>query len=126
MRLLVLSISFLYLSFSSGITVSSHYCMGLLKNVEFGSHHFKCCCAEFMAMMDDDCCDDEEKVYKLSDDQSIAQYIDIPANDLVIQINQSFELDLTLRDEDEFRNDIRPPPDISTDRLKMCSLIFYS
>lgn len=73
-KFLVLILSILYISTSSGAAINLHYCMGKLVDISlFSQHEDACpkCGMEKQETSKNNCCADEQKQLKAQDDQKV-------------------------------------------------------
>ena len=71
-KALVAILAFLYLAISSGVVVSTHYCMGKIASVDYGYNGHNICSTCGMEQKGE-CCHTEFKVVKLQDAHQLAQ-----------------------------------------------------
>jgi hypothetical protein len=72
-RFLSISLLFLYLLSSAGVTVSAHYCGGDLASLSLFQSG-SCCCDDTQDVTDDGCCKDEQRQLKITADQNKAEF----------------------------------------------------
>lgn len=125
MRLFSSILTVFYLTFSIGVGVSSHYCMGVLKDVSFGMEAERCVCAD--SEMFGDCCEDVHQLFQIDDDQQGGQF--------KIFFSQVFDLKAALFPIYEIlpKSEITaiseypyPPPKSGHSRIFIQSLILYA
>jgi hypothetical protein len=63
-RILILLVTFLYLTSTFGIGVEAHYCGGKLRSIHFLSANHSCCCKK-KAALNKNCCKNEVKFFKV-------------------------------------------------------------
>lgn len=68
-KFLSISLLFLYLVASIGLTISLHYCGGNLASLGFFETP-TCCCDDVTEKKKDDCCKNENKSFKITTDQN--------------------------------------------------------
>jgi hypothetical protein len=116
----------LYIVFNIGIGLSSHYCMGFLKNVDFGFTHHNCCGMEEEAA-DNGCCENIQELVKIQDEQIQSGFETLkPQFYLIHDINFFVLEEVAVCQTFDFNFQKRPPPIIENRRVKMHSLVYYA
>lgn len=68
-KISVAILAIVYLTVSSGVAMTIHYCMGKFSSVDIASHSDKC--GKCGMKTKDGCCKDEFKIYKLNDSHKL-------------------------------------------------------
>jgi len=103
----------LYVIFSFGFVINTHYCGGKLVDIGIFQEAKKCCCDK--GGNSSACCDEEKEVIFLADEQTQVQYNTISVFETVLPATNKQELSFQWLKEKEqigFSEDI-PPPNIS-------------
>lgn len=80
-KLLTIFLAFVYLVTTSGIVISTHYCMGEVKGHAFGQNNDHLC--NTCGMTNEGCCHDDLSILKVNDDhQQVYTGIVLPSWDL--------------------------------------------
>jgi hypothetical protein len=73
-KLIIAILAFAYLGASTGLVVTTHYCMGVLASWNLGNHHSATCGQCGMEKKNQGaCCTDEHKFFKASPDQKLSE-----------------------------------------------------
>lgn len=76
-RSLAIILAVIYIGFTSGVVLSTHYCMGEVAGVALGSSGADVCGT--CGMENDGCCHDDVQVVKLTTDHATVATPDVPA-----------------------------------------------
>lgn len=114
-KVLILIISMLYLTVSSGLAMNIHYCMGKISSVTFGhekDHNDGECSKCGMNKTENHCCTDETQFVKLTDSQQTTNLpeliksvsITVPVIDISLQLPEQGQT------VEPYTNYFSPPP----------------
>ena len=118
-------ISTLYLTFTIGVGISKHYCMGMLRNVEIGFDIERCCDESELF---GDCCSDSNEFLVIDDDQISTDDIQLEAGLFLIEeVTYAWEQDISNSIFRDISRLAKPPPLNSKDRrIRNQSLVLYA
>lgn len=114
-KLITIFLSLVYLATTSGIVISSHYCMGELKGHAFGQNNDHLCGT--CGMENTGCCHDDLNFLKVNDDHHIAYTtIELPRLDTHILDLGSVESHYTFTSQQVDFEQSNAPPERQIDR----------
>jgi hypothetical protein len=116
-RLLVILLALIYITTTSGIVISTHYCMGEVADVAFGQKEADTCGT--CGMDNKGCCHDDLDVIKLTDNHHVAfQSTELPSLEpIVIAHSASEKRFVALRSVPGGINNHSPPLNCSRNTL---------
>jgi len=110
-KILTFFLAISYLAISTGVAISTHYCMGRVSSVTFFRYSDKC--GKCGMTTTGGCCKDELRIFKLVDSHKIISN-NINLNSPVSFFNNSyknFDSDLRFSTDHVISNNNSPPPD---------------